>query len=122
MIIPRFSNALNRKNVSGCIFILLNGSEKPYNTALRMEINKFLCKCETMHNSLLKELFNPNTKKEQLFSINIGYSKCLNTRKKRNLYILFAISFITSIFPKFGKRLYYISITKFTKLVQITSC
>ena len=88
---------------------------KVIQTFLTIHINIYLCKCEELHNILLKELINPHINKHYLFSINFNFIRCLNSRKFRNLFVLLIVSFISSFFPQLGKKIYYTLNSKLLK-------
>ncbi len=79
---------------------------------LEKDTDEFLCNCESVHNRLLKGIYEIGTKPSAFFALNIDFVKCIGSRKIRNMMILSLIGFTLSIFPKIGRKLFYIYSTR----------
>ena len=79
---------------------------------LEKDTNRALCNCDRIHNKLLKGLYDTSTKPSTFFALNVDFARCLGSRKIRNTIILSLIGFTVSIFPRLGRRLFYLYSTR----------
>jgi hypothetical protein len=79
---------------------------------LKKESSKMLCECETLHNSLIRQLYDINTRRSALFCEIIRFIRCLRSRKFLNMFLLTIISLAIFLFPRIGRYMYFASSTR----------
>lgn len=79
---------------------------------LKKPTNKLLCRCDALHNRLLKELYNREARKSHLFGISIEFAKCIRSRNLKNTFIILMLGFFMAVFPKLGRQLFFLFNTR----------